>query len=81
LIILIVRQINELLGDNKMKQNALGTPLRFLDNKKVYYIDDMTQPVRESIRAYTGVHNPFDNEAHVSFKTYHKWMNSLGEDN
>jgi len=60
-----------------MKQKALGTPLRILDNKKVYYMDDMARPVREAVRDYVGEHNPFDDEAHVSFKTYHEWMNTL----
>jgi len=60
-----------------MKQKALGTPVRILDNKKVYYIDDMTRPVRDAVRAFTGEHNPFDDEAHVSFEKYHEWMNTL----
>jgi hypothetical protein len=63
----------------KMKTAALKTPLRILDNKKVYYIDDMICPVREAVRDYTGEHNPFDDEAHVSFETYHEWIGSLDD--
>ena len=60
-----------------MKHKALGTPLRVLDNKSVYYMDDMVRPVREAVREYIGEFNPFDNEAHVSFKKYHEWISTL----
>jgi len=60
-----------------MKQKALGTPLRILDGEHVYYLDDMPRPVREAVRDFIGVHNPFDDECCVTFEQYHDWIDTL----
>ena len=60
-----------------MKTKAQGTPMRVVDGEKLFFIDDMTRPVREAVRDYVGVHNPFDDEGCVTFKQYHDWMKTL----
>lgn len=60
-----------------MKQKAKSTPIRIIEGEMVYYIDDMVRPVKEAVRDYTGEYNPFDNDAHVSFRTFHGWMATL----
>ena len=60
-----------------MKNKAYNTPLRILDGQKVYYLDDMPRPVREAIRVFIGVHNPFDDECYATFEQYHEWMKTL----
>lgn len=62
----------------KMKTKACLTPFRVLDDGKiVYFLDDMTCPIREAVREYTGIHNPFDDEGYVTFKEYNAWINTL----